>query len=199
MSLWVPSAARPGIKEHAGPSGNQGDHKTGGDPDEPAASSFIIDSQTARPGKCHMDATPRNGHVTSHTPIKAEHADSTSSTQLRPPVTMADRAKREKKAKLDKLAELKRAREGGGRSWVPEEGAELYDEVSEEQYKRIVKGRLAKDDFVVDDGVGGYNDNGMDDWDERNEAVGSDEDDYRSARCVSPRHSPLSTFTQTIR
>lgn len=97
---------------------------------------------------------------------------------------MADRSKREKKAKLDKLAELKRAREGGGRSWVQEEDTSLYDEVSEEQYKRIVKGRLAKDDFVVDDGVGGYNDNGMDDWDGQNEAADSDEDDYRSAKCV---------------
>lgn len=104
---------------------------------------------------------------------------------------MADRAKREKKAKLDKLAELKRAREGGGRSWAQEEVTELYDEVSEEQYKRIVKGRLAKDDFVVDDGVGGYNDNGMDDWDQQNEAVDSDEDDYRSAKCVFSLAPPL--------
>ena len=108
---------------------------------------------------------------------------------LNRPVTMADRTKREKKAKLDKLAELKRAREGGGRSWVEEEDANLYDEVSEEQYKRIVKGRLAKDDFVVDDGIGGYNDNGMDDWNEQDQAVDSDEDDYRSAKCVSFHHS----------
>jgi DNA polymerase alpha subunit A len=28
----------------------------------------------------------------------------------------------------------------------------------------IVKGRLQQDDFVIDDGVGGYMDNGMDDW-----------------------------------
>ena len=104
---------------------------------------------------------------------------------------MADRARREKKTKLDKLAELKRAREGGGRSWVQEGGTDLYDEVSEEQYKRIVKGRLAKDDFVVDDGVDGYNDNGMDDWDEPNEPADSDEDDHRSARCVSLRCFPL--------
>jgi len=104
---------------------------------------------------------------------------------------MADRARREKQAKLDRLAELKRAREGGGRSWVQEEDTALYDEVSEEQYKRIVKGRLAKDDFVVDDGVDGYNDNGMDDWDERDEAADSDEDDCRSAKCVSLRYSPL--------
>ena len=104
---------------------------------------------------------------------------------------MADRAKREKKAKLDKLAELKRAREGGGRSWAQEEDTDIYDEVSEEQYKHIVKGRLTKDDFVLDDGVDGYNDNGMDDWGGQNEAADSDEDDYRSAKCMSPRWSPL--------
>lgn len=40
----------------------------------------------------------------------------------------------------------------------------MYDEVSEEQYKKIVKGRLQRDDFVEDDGVEGYMDNGMDDW-----------------------------------
>jgi DNA polymerase alpha subunit A len=37
-----------------------------------------------------------------------------------------------------------------------------------------VKGRLQKDDFVVDDGVGGYMDNGMDDW----TGAGNDEEDY---------------------
>jgi DNA polymerase alpha subunit A len=45
-----------------------------------------------------------------------------------------------------------------------QEEVKLYDEVTEDQYKSIVKGRLQKDDFVVDDGVGGYMDNGMDDW-----------------------------------
>jgi DNA polymerase alpha subunit A len=107
---------------------------------------------------------------------------------------MSDRVKREKKAKLDKLAELKRAREGGGRSWAEEGDVNLYDEVSEEQYKRIVKGRLAKDDFVVDDGIGGYNDNGMDDWDDQDEAVDSDEDGHRSAKCM---FFPYPALTQT--
>ncbi|KAJ7282017.1 DNA polymerase family B-domain-containing protein [Mycena rebaudengoi] len=76
---------------------------------------------------------------------------------------MADRSRREKKSKLEKFAEYKRAREGGGRV-RKEEDVELYDEVTEDQYKRIVSGRLQEDDFVEDDGVGGYVDNGMDDW-----------------------------------
>ncbi|PPQ85267.1 hypothetical protein CVT25_010040 [Psilocybe cyanescens] len=82
---------------------------------------------------------------------------------------MADRSRREKKSKLDKLAEYKRAREGGTRVFK-EQDVDIYDEVSEEQYKKIVKGRLQRDDFVVDDGAEGYVDNGMDDW------TGGDED-----------------------
>lgn len=38
----------------------------------------------------------------------------------------------------------------------------LYDEVSENVYKSIVQDRLQRDDFVEDDGVDGYNDDGMD-------------------------------------
>ncbi|KAF8966275.1 DNA polymerase alpha catalytic subunit [Flammula alnicola] len=84
---------------------------------------------------------------------------------------MADRSRRETKSKLDKLAEYKRAREGGKREFK-EEDVKIYDEVSEEQYKSIVKGRLQRDDFVVDDGAEGYVDNGMDDW------TGGDEEDH---------------------
>jgi DNA polymerase alpha subunit A len=50
-----------------------------------------------------------------------------------------------------------------------EEDDTIYDEVTEDQYKSIVKGRLQRDDFVVDDGAGGYMDNGMDDWTDGNE------------------------------
>lgn len=46
------------------------------------------------------------------------------------------------------------------------ESEPLYDLVDEDQVKLIVKGRLAQDDFVEDDGVDGYMDNGMDDWEE---------------------------------
>ncbi|KDR67668.1 hypothetical protein GALMADRAFT_146949 [Galerina marginata CBS 339.88] len=87
---------------------------------------------------------------------------------------MADRSRREKKSKLDKLAEYKRAREGGTRV-LKEEDVEIYDEVTEDQYKSIVKGRLQRDDFVVDDGAEGYVDNGMDDW-----TGGVDEEQYDS-------------------
>ncbi|OJT03335.1 DNA polymerase alpha catalytic subunit [Trametes pubescens] len=93
---------------------------------------------------------------------------------------MSERARREKQAKLSKLAELKRAREGGGRSYKVEEDDRLYDEVTEDQYKSVVRGRLAQDDFVVDDGVGGYMDTGVDDFEEPEADEESDDDRSKS-------------------
>lgn len=116
---------------------------------------------------------------------------------------MSERARREKQAKLSKLAELKRAREGGGRSykvrpgraWLTrgadlertrfqvEEDDRLYDEVTEDQYKSVVRGRLAQDDFVVDDGVGGYMDTGVDDFEEP-EADEESEEERSKSKCT---------------
>ncbi|EIW58350.1 DNA-directed DNA polymerase alpha catalytic subunit POL1 [Trametes versicolor FP-101664 SS1] len=93
---------------------------------------------------------------------------------------MSERARREKQAKLSKLAELKRAREGGGRSYKVEEDDRLYDEVTEDQYKSVVRGRLAQDDFVVDDGVGGYMDTGVDDFEEPEADEESEEERSKS-------------------
>ena len=61
-----------------------------------------------------------------------------------------------------------------------EEDVKIYDEVSEDKYKAIVKGRLQRDDFVVDDGVDGYMDNGMDDFEENMEY--DSEEDRRDKR-----------------
>jgi hypothetical protein len=70
---------------------------------------------------------------------------------------------------------------------VPQESSsKLYDEVSEEQYSKIVKGRLQRDDFVEDDGVDGYMDNGMDDWgaDDDEQEDSEDEDVRRKKKCT---------------
>ncbi|KAF8621892.1 hypothetical protein AX15_007444 [Amanita polypyramis BW_CC] len=83
---------------------------------------------------------------------------------------MLERSRRDVKSKAEKFAEYKRVRAGGSRAHK-EDDVEIYDEVTEDQYKSIVRGRLQKDDFVVDDGVGGYMDNGMDDW------MGQEQDD----------------------
>ena len=47
--------------------------------------------------------------------------------------------------------------------------------MDEEHYKTIVNGRLKRDDFIVDDGVDGYADNGMDDWGDDRELPSDDE------------------------
>jgi len=49
-----------------------------------------------------------------------------------------------------------------------------------------VKGRLQKDDFVVDDGVSGYMDNGMDDWGQQDaDDESAEEKYYSSKKCES--------------
>ena len=74
--------------------------------------------------------------------------------------------------------------------WLIQEevDVDLYDEVTEDQYKSIVKGRLQKDDFVIDDGVDGYMDNGMDDWtggDRDTEEADSDGEGYsKTKKCT---------------
>ncbi|KIY66839.1 hypothetical protein CYLTODRAFT_437277 [Cylindrobasidium torrendii FP15055 ss-10] len=91
---------------------------------------------------------------------------------------MADRAKRQ-----SALAELARLRKGGKRETKDEDedDSRIYDEVTEEQYRKVVRGRLARDDFVVDDGVEGYTDNGMDDFGEAMD-YDSEEEDTRAKR-----------------
>ncbi|KAK8846576.1 hypothetical protein IAR55_005662 [Kwoniella newhampshirensis] len=79
------------------------------------------------------------------------------------------------------LAALREARARGGRltQWKPEE-ADLYDEVTDDQYRSIVGSRLEQDDFIEDDDHGGYIDHGMEDWDgaEDREDESDDEDDF---------------------
>lgn len=42
-----------------------------------------------------------------------------------------------------------------------------------------MKGRLQRDEFVVDDGVDGYMDNGMDDWGDNDEQDEESDDEIR--------------------
>ncbi|KAF7983750.1 hypothetical protein HWV62_19727 [Athelia sp. TMB] len=95
---------------------------------------------------------------------------------------MADSLRRDKNKSLNALAELKRARQGGKRKlYDTTEDSNIYDEVTEDQYKSIVKGRQQRDDFVVDDGVDGYMDNGMDDFGE-DEAESEEEELQKSKK-----------------
>ncbi|KAG8406824.1 DNA-directed DNA polymerase alpha catalytic subunit pol1 [Metarhizium acridum] len=67
-----------------------------------------------------------------------------------------------------KFAELQALRQSGKKafdSYSVEDAADLYDEVDEDGYKKIVRDRLNEDDFVVDDNGEGYADDGREDWD----------------------------------
>jgi DNA polymerase alpha subunit A len=85
-------------------------------------------------------------------------------------------------AKLDKrskLAELRALRKAGKKvfdTYQVEDAEQLYEEVDEEGYKEIVRGRLDQDDFVVDDNGEGYADDGREEWD-RVDRYQSDSDD----------------------
>ncbi|KAI0540787.1 hypothetical protein GGR58DRAFT_87542 [Xylaria digitata] len=71
-------------------------------------------------------------------------------------------------SKRNKLAELRALRASGKKAYDTYEVAEeqaLYEEVDENEYKKIVRERLNQDDFVVDDNGEGYADDGREDWD----------------------------------
>ena len=68
-----------------------------------------------------------------------------------------------------KLAELKALRAAGKTrlsTYEVEEEEQLYDEVDEDGYKKIVRSRLDQDDFIVDDNGEGYVDDGREDWED---------------------------------
>lgn len=75
-------------------------------------------------------------------------------------------------SRASRLAELKALRASGKTrlsSYQVEENYEsLYEEVDEDNYKKVVRARLDRDDFVVDDNGEGYADDGREEWmDER--------------------------------
>ncbi|SLM35474.1 dna polymerase alpha subunit a [Lasallia pustulata] len=70
-------------------------------------------------------------------------------------------------SKAARFAELKALRASGKTrlsTYQVDEEEELYEEVDEEGYKEVVRGRLDRDDFVVDDNGEGYADDGREEW-----------------------------------
>lgn len=80
---------------------------------------------------------------------------------------------------MAQLEKLKKARSGKrDNEYEVEEEANIYDEVDEEGYKKVVRGRLDQDDFVVDDNGEGYADDGREeDWEDGHRAGYSSEED----------------------
>ena len=84
-------------------------------------------------------------------------------------------------SRQSKFAELRALRKSGKKAFDTYEvdtAENLYEEVDENQYKKIVRDRLNQDDFVVDDNGEGYADDGREEWD-RVQAYDTDSDDER--------------------
>ncbi|KAI3337136.1 hypothetical protein HD806DRAFT_475794 [Xylariaceae sp. AK1471] len=83
-------------------------------------------------------------------------------------------------SRRNKLAELRALRASGKKAYDTYEVADeqaLYEEVDENEYKKIVRDRLNQDDFVVDDNGEGYADDGREDWDRVQTYYSESEDD----------------------
>src|SRR5699024_9315120 len=80
-----------------------------------------------------------------------------------------------------KLAELRALRASGRKrlsSYQVEDEGDVYDQVDEEGYKKLVRQRLDRDDFVVDDNGEGYADDGREEWnDARRHDSGSESEE----------------------
>lgn len=66
-----------------------------------------------------------------------------------------------------RLAELRALRATGKTrlsTYKVQEEEQLYEEVDEEGYKKVVRERLDRDDFVIDDNGQGYADDGREEW-----------------------------------
>lgn len=96
-------------------------------------------------------------------------------------------------AKRSKFAELRALRQSGKKkfdTYEIEQADDLYEEVDEDSYKKIVRDRLNEDDFVVDDNGEGYADDGREEWDRVPVYETESEDDLvkgsKDRKCKSP-------------
>lgn len=89
-----------------------------------------------------------------------------------------------------KLAELRALRAAGKKrlsTYQVEEQDDIYEEVDDEGYKKIIRDRLDQDDFVVDDQGEGYADDGREVWNERTAEYESDSDELPSRKNAAKR------------
>lgn len=77
--------------------------------------------------------------------------------------------------RLKQLRALRAAGKTGFDTYEVEEAESIYDTVDDEGYKKVVRGRLDQDDFVVDDTGEGYADDGREDWQDERQAYGDSE------------------------
>lgn len=86
-------------------------------------------------------------------------------------------SKADRRARLAELAALRKSGKKTFDSYQVGDVQDLYEEVDEDSYKKIVRDRLNQDDFVVDDNGEGYADDGREDWDRVQRYESDSEDD----------------------
>ncbi|KAK6502113.1 DNA polymerase alpha catalytic subunit [Arthrobotrys conoides] len=90
-------------------------------------------------------------------------------------------AKASQRAKLEELRKLRGSKKTRLSSYKTQDEQRLFDELDENEYRKVQRSRLDQDDFVVDDNGEGYVENGMDEWDmgrdRGDDASSSDEND----------------------
>lgn len=94
-----------------------------------------------------------------------------------------------------RLAELRALRQSGKKAfdnYQVDEADDLYEEVDEDGYKKLVRERLNQDDFVVDDNGEGYADDGREDWDRVQKYHSDSEEDDLIARGRPSKAGPSS-------
>lgn len=83
------------------------------------------------------------------------------------------------------MAELRALRASGKKrlsTYEIEDQGDIYDEVDDDGYKKVIRNRLDQDDFVVDDNGAGYADDGREVWNENTVDYDSDDSDELPAR-----------------
>ena len=102
-----------------------------------------------------------------------------------------------------RLAELKALRASGKKrlsTYEVQEEERVYEEVDEEGYKRVVRSRLDRDDFVIDDNGEGYADDGREEWmgEKGYESASGSEKERplkgKAGQCYSDESHPISTY-----
>jgi len=100
-----------------------------------------------------------------------------------------------------KFAELRALRESGKKrldTYQVQQEEDLYEEVDEDGYKKVVRERLNQDDFVIDDNGEGYADDGREEWDRPGYRSESDEDlPVKGRNSKASKFAQLSSLTST--
>lgn len=100
-----------------------------------------------------------------------------------------------------KFAELRALRESGKKridTYEVQQDEDVYEEVDEEGYKKVVRERLNQDDFVIDDNGEGYADDGREDWDRGQNYSDESEEELPSKSRNNKAGKPLSRIFVTL-